>query len=118
MSKKNTNRRAGILLIFLVAISAFSPLISTTSASDAIQLSLSEQHVLISPGTTTNLTLTIHNNDSQINDYNNISNSTIIHTIHRLHSMTLKAWCNRLKQMQNKEKILVAYYTCKYLQLD
>ena len=30
---------------------------------------MSEQHVLISPGTTTNLTLTIHNNDSQINDY-------------------------------------------------
>ena len=56
-------------MIFLVAISAFSPLISTTSASDAIELSLSEQHVLISPGTTTNLTLTIHNNDSQINDY-------------------------------------------------
>ena len=56
-------------MIFLVSISEFSPLISTTSASDAIELSLSEQHVLISPGTTTNLTLTIHNNDSQINDY-------------------------------------------------
>ncbi|MAS63243.1 MAG: hypothetical protein CMA34_06280, partial [Euryarchaeota archaeon] len=69
MSKKNTNRRAGIFLIFLVAFSAFSPLISTTSATGVIELSLSEQHVLMSPGTTTNLTLTIHNNDSQINDY-------------------------------------------------
>ena len=56
-------------MIFLVAFSAFSPLISTTSATGVIELSLSEQHVLMSPGTTTNLTLTIHNNDSQINDY-------------------------------------------------
>ena len=52
-----------------MVISAFAPLISTSSATGVIELSLSEQHLLISPGTTANMTLTIHNNDSQINDY-------------------------------------------------
>ena len=69
MRKKDTGRRAGIFLIFLMVISAFAPLISTSSATGVIELSLSEQHLLISPGTTANMTLTIHNNDSQINDY-------------------------------------------------
>ena len=56
-------------MAFLVLISALSPLISSTSAEGAIELSLSNQHLSITPGTTTNITLTIHNNDSQINDY-------------------------------------------------
>ena len=69
VSKKQSSRRSGIILIFFLLFSAFSPLISPSSSSGPIELDLSEQHLLILPGTTANVTLTIHNNDSQINDY-------------------------------------------------
>ncbi|SVE24268.1 uncharacterized protein METZ01_LOCUS477122, partial [marine metagenome] len=69
VSKMYSSRRAGFLLSFLIVISAFSPLISTASATGLVELSLSNQHLLISPGTTANVTLTVHNNDTQINDY-------------------------------------------------
>ena len=69
VSITESSRRSGIILAFLVLISALSPLISSASAEGAIELSLSNQHLSITPGTTSNITLTIHNNDSQINDY-------------------------------------------------
>ncbi len=69
VSKMYSSRRAGFLLTFLMVISAFSPLISTASATGPVELSLSDQHLLMSPGTTANVTITVHNNDTQINDY-------------------------------------------------
>ena len=69
VSITESSRRSGIFLALLVVISAFSPLFSSVSATGAVELSLSNQHLLISPGTTANITLTIHNNDTQINDY-------------------------------------------------
>mgnify|MGYP003732174183 CR=1 FL=1 len=69
MSITESSRRSGIILALLVVISAFTPFLSSASATGPIELSLSNQHLLISPGTTANITLTIHNNDSQINDY-------------------------------------------------
>ncbi len=69
VSKKPSSRRTGIFLILFMVISSTTPLISSASNSAKIELDLSEQHLLILPGTTANITLTIHNNDSQINDY-------------------------------------------------
>ena len=56
-----------ISLVSLILFSSMMPLmISPVSASDSIGLSLSPQHVILAPGISTNVTLSVHNNDSSM----------------------------------------------------
>ena len=53
----------------LVMVMAIAPLVPLTSAHSSIGLSTDANHIILSPGEVTNLTLTIHNNGSSIETY-------------------------------------------------
>jgi uncharacterized membrane protein len=50
-------------------VMAIAPLVPLTSAHSSIGLSTDANHIILSPGEVTNLTLTIHNNGSSIETY-------------------------------------------------
>jgi len=56
-------------MIVAVLIS-ISPLVSMATANSAIGLSVDSSHIVLLPGDSTNITLSIHNNGSSIETYN------------------------------------------------
>ena len=55
--------------LVLVLVMAFAPLVPLASAHPSIGLTTDSSHIILSPGESTNLTLTIHNNGSSIETY-------------------------------------------------
>ena len=55
--------------LILVLVMAFAPLVPLASAHPSIGLTTDSSHIILSPGESTNLTLTIHNNGSSIETY-------------------------------------------------
>ena len=49
---------------------SMSPLVGSASADEPILLSTDVQHVVLTPGQSTNITLTVENNGSSIESYN------------------------------------------------
>ena len=61
-----TNRVKSLVLILIMAL---APLVPIASAHPSIGLSTDVSHIILSPGETTNITLTIDNNGSSIESY-------------------------------------------------
>ena len=61
-------RAFGFTLLLL--LTGLSPLVLTASADPSIRLSVDSSHVILEPGQSTNVTLTINNNGSSIESYN------------------------------------------------
>ena len=61
-----TNRMKSLVLILIMAL---APLVPIASAHPSIGLSTDVSHIILSPGETTNITLTIDNNGSSIESY-------------------------------------------------
>ena len=61
----NRKSKSGITLVCIILFASLLPIIvSPVSASNSIGLTLNPQHVILTPGTSTNVTLSVHNNDS------------------------------------------------------
>jgi len=67
MSNRPVRALAFTLLLLFTGL---SPLVMTVSADPSIHLSVDSSHVILAPGQTTNVTLTVNNNGSSIEDYN------------------------------------------------
>ena len=67
MSSRSTRALGFTLLLLLTGL---SPLVMTASADPSIHLSVDSSHVILEPGQSTNVTLTINNNGSSIESYN------------------------------------------------
>jgi len=67
MSSRPTRALGFTLLLLLTGL---SPLVMTASADPSIHLSVDSSHVILEPGQSTNVTLTINNNGSSIESYN------------------------------------------------
>ncbi len=66
-SKFSNKRKRCITLVTILLFASTLPLISgTATASDSIGLTLTPQHLILSPGVSTNVTLSVHNNDSSM----------------------------------------------------
>ena len=61
-----SNRCPALVFVLLMAL---TPMLPMAVAHPSIGLSLDASHVILSPGEATNVTLTIHNNGSSIEDY-------------------------------------------------
>ena len=59
-----------MLFVMLMISASVTPMIGSASASDAILLSLDTPHIVMQGGDSTNVTLTIENNGSSIENYN------------------------------------------------
>ena len=67
MSSRSARALGFTLLLLLTGL---SPLVMTASADPSIHLSVDSSHVILEPGQSTNVTLTINNNGSSIESYN------------------------------------------------
>ncbi len=67
MSSRPARAVACVAVLLLMGL---SPMLSTVSAHNSILLSADAQHVVLEPGQSTNVTLTIENNGSSITSYN------------------------------------------------
>ncbi|MDP6199262.1 MAG: NEW3 domain-containing protein, partial [Candidatus Poseidonia sp.] len=67
MSSRPARTVACVLVLLMMSL---SPLIGSASAHDSILLSTDVQHVVLEPGQSTNITLTVENNGSSIETYN------------------------------------------------
>ena len=67
MSSRPTRALGFTLLLLLTGL---SPLVMTASADPSIHLSVDSSHVILEPGQSTNVTLTVNNNGSSIESYN------------------------------------------------
>ncbi len=67
MSSRPARAVACVLVLLMMSV---SPLIGSASADDSILLSTDVQHVVLAPGQSTNITLTVENNGSSIQSYN------------------------------------------------
>ena len=67
MSSRTARAVACVLVLLTMSI---SPLVGSASADETILLSTDVQHVVLTPGQSTNITLTVENNGSSIESYN------------------------------------------------
>ena len=67
MSSRPTRAVACVLVLLTMSI---SPLVGSASADEPILLSTDVQHVVLTPGQSTNITLTVGNNGTSIESYN------------------------------------------------
>jgi uncharacterized membrane protein len=67
MSSRPVRAVSCVVVLLLMSI---SPVLTTVSAHDSVLLSTDVQHVVLQPGQSTNVTLTIENNGSSITSYN------------------------------------------------
>ena len=67
MSSRPARAVACVLVLLMMSI---SPLVGSASADETILLSTDVQHVVLTPGQSTNITLTVENNGSSIESYN------------------------------------------------
>ena len=65
-----SQRARSVSCVVVLLLMSLSPLVITASADDAILLSTDMQHVVLEPGQSTNVTLTIENNGTSITSYN------------------------------------------------
>ena len=63
---------AGLLVacVLVLLMMSLSPLVGVAAADDSILLQTDTQHVVLAPGQSTNVTLTVENNGSSIETYN------------------------------------------------
>ena len=67
MASRSARAVSCVLVLLLMST---SPFITSVSAHDSVVLSASAQHIVLEPGQSTNLTLTVMNNGSSITSYN------------------------------------------------
>ncbi|MBT7937815.1 MAG: hypothetical protein HN696_01480, partial [Euryarchaeota archaeon] len=71
MSQAQSDARRATLWVALLIVASISPIMTIpASAADSILLSVDVLHVQLSPGHSSNITLTIGNNGSSIEDFN------------------------------------------------
>ena len=67
MSSRPARAVACVLVLLMMSL---SPLVGVAAADDSILLQTDTQHVVLAPGQSTNVTLTVENNGSSIETYN------------------------------------------------
>ena len=66
----SSQRTRAVSCVLVLLVMSLSPLVTPAAASDAVLLSSNTAHVVLVPGQSTNVTLTVENNGSSITSYN------------------------------------------------